>query len=121
MKSSRFEISVLEIFAGVAILSGLFAFVMPAVNRARDLEGKATYFGEFAPFAVENGWSRAQQVLFIPCFAVVMAFGASLLLLAIRSLLPATWRQRIVWFPEKYRAKTITRHEPGGPDAPASG
>lgn len=95
----RLEISIVEVFLIVAILSAWFAFLVPAANQARDRDGHAPILDGFTPFAANNGWSVTGQLLFIPAFAAVIGGIAAAFLAIVRILLPPKARQRIVWLP----------------------
>jgi len=76
-----------------------FAFLIPAVNQARYDQRHAPILDGFSPFAVDNGWSVTQRLLFIPACGVSIGVGVCVLLLVVHPFLPQFVRQRIVWLP----------------------
>lgn len=95
----RFEISIVETSFGVCFVAMWFAFLIPAVNQARYDQRHAPILDGFSPFAVDNGWSVTQRLLFIPACGVSIGVGVCVLLLVVHPFLPQFVRQRIVWLP----------------------
>ena len=111
MRHRRFEISIVEASFVFAILSAAFAFVTPVVNQACYENGCPAIFDDFTPFAADNKWSVAQQLLFVPAFGIGIGMAVSILLLTIRVFLPQNLRHRIVWLPSSGPLSIATKRD----------
>ena len=90
-ESPRFVVSVAEILIVVAIISGLCAFLLPAVNATRELRHQPLILPQLQPLYEDNPWPF---VIGTPI--VVTAIVATFLGLA-RLLLPKPVRSHFTW------------------------
>lgn len=93
------------------LLTACFSFLIPAVNQARYEDEHAPILDGFTPFTATNGWSVAQQLLFIPVIAFAIGATVAALLVIVRALLPRKLRQRIVWLPTKGPVNSATKRD----------
>jgi hypothetical protein len=90
-ESPRFVVSVAEILGVVAILSAFCAFLLPAVNAAREVKRLPLILPQLQPLHEDNPW-----LFVIGAPIVVTAIVAAFLGLA-RLLLPKTVRAHFAW------------------------
>jgi hypothetical protein len=105
--SPRFLVSVAEILIVVAILSGVCAFLLPAVNAARGLRHRPPLLPQLQSLHEDNPWPF---VIGTPI--VVTAIVATFLGIA-RVLLPKTVRAHFFWKKAPVSKSNRSRTGPG--------
>lgn len=94
-QSPRFTVPLGEVLIVVAILSTLWAFLLPAVDVARDRQGQPRLVPLLAPLYEGNPW------LFVIGAPVVVTTSVAACLGIIRRVLPETIRRHFPWEPPK--------------------
>jgi len=90
-KPRRFPLSVAEMLVVVAILSTLWAFLLPAVNAARDAKQRPLVLPELRRLYEPNPWPflLGTPIVITSCIAIVLGI--------VRHVLPPTVRQYFPW------------------------
>lgn len=88
-----FVFAIVEFIVVFAILSFQFAFLLPAVNYARERQGQAIVFASLAP------WYEAHPWLFVAAFTVTSTLTLTLLMVGIRAILPNSAKAYMPWRP----------------------
>lgn len=87
----RFTVSIAEMLVVAAIVSTLWAFLLPAVNAARDLRQQPAILSQLKPLYEQNPWA------FIIGTPIVVTACLAMLVLLLRYFLPVTIRKYFRW------------------------
>ena len=116
-KPPRFTVSISETLVVVAIISALCAFLLPAVNAAREVarpgirDAKPPLLSQLKPLYERNPWP------FVICTPMVVTACLAALLGVVRYLLPETIRRYFPW--RKPPRQPLTPPEPIADSRPA--